>query len=250
MDLKLRLPLLLALLLAETTCATIALAESPMPDPIAPAVIGRPLDQIRPVQPRKPEARKPTTPPPAKMARQPVPAPRAVTGGAPVQKAAVPRAAEPGAGAALAQKAAVPRAAALGAGAAAASRDDDGQPAPARQAKQALDDRADPRLRTDDVGKGTHFARKPLGPGAYFDDKDRAAVRKYYEAHPAAGQAANWQVGQAVPRGAAVATVPQDLRSSLPKLPPGHRYLRVDGELVLVASGSGMVVDGISRIPN
>ena len=233
MDLKPRLPLLLALLLAETTCATVAVAESPMPDPIAPAVIGRPLDQIRPARPRPMEARKPVAPKPAKVARQPAAVSRAVTGSAPVHKAAVPQAAALGAGAA----------------AAAAPRDDDDQPARARQAKQALDDRADPRLRTDDVGKGTHFARKPLGPGAYFDDKDRAAVRKYYEAHPPGGQAANWQVGQGVPRGAAVATVPQDLRTSLPKLPPGHRYLRVDGELVLVASGSGMVVDGISRSP-
>lgn len=35
--------------------APFARAESPMPEPIAPAVIGRPLDQIRPVRPHRPK---------------------------------------------------------------------------------------------------------------------------------------------------------------------------------------------------
>ena len=232
MNLKPRLPLLLAVLLAETAGATIALAETPLTDPVAPAVIGRPLDQIRPAPPARSAAakREAVRPAPAsKVVRQPAPAAAA----AGVQKAAKAPAAVLGAGPMLA---------------APASRGDE-QPTQERKAKQALDDRADTRMRTDDVGKGTHFARKPLGPGAYFDDKDRAAVRKYYQAHPLAAQAANWQIGQPVPRGAAVAALPGDLRANLPRLPPGHRYLRVGGEVVLVAAGSQMVVDGISRAP-
>lgn len=49
MHMPFRLPYLAAALLLGA--APFAGAESPMPDPIAPAVIGRPLDQIRPVRP-------------------------------------------------------------------------------------------------------------------------------------------------------------------------------------------------------
>src|SRR5205085_8136524 len=73
-----------------------------------------------------------------------------------------------------------------------------------RPAKQALDDRADPRMHMDNVGKGTHFARKPLGAGAYFGDRHRAAVLKYFHDHPASGTAAHWQIGEPLPNGAPV----------------------------------------------
>ena len=193
------------LLLAATP---FALAESPMPDPVAPAVIGRPLDQIRPSRPgREKRAVKPRATAPASTAK--------AVRSAPAPTPAVAR----------------------------------GTAATPHGAKQALDDRADPSVRIDDVGKGTHFARKRLGPGAYFADRHRVAVRKYYAQHPLAGAAVQWQIGEPVPRGAALAGVPQGLLASLPKLPPGHRYVQLGGEVVLIATGSKMVVDGISRTP-
>ena len=165
----LRLPLLRgALLLA---LAPVALAQTPPQDPVPPAVLGRPLEQVGP--------------------------------------------------------------------AAAAER----------RAKQAVDDRADPRMRTDDVGNGTHFARKPLAPGAYFGERHRIAVRKYYAEHPVRGDGANWKIGEPVPRGARLKAVPKGLLARLPPLPPGHRYVQLRGEVVLIAAGSRMVVDGISRKP-
>ena len=42
---------------------------------------------------------------------------------------------------------------------------DDAPTATAHKAKAALDDRADPRVRTDDVGKGSRMGRKDLAPG-------------------------------------------------------------------------------------
>jgi hypothetical protein len=227
---------MMALLLAGAIGAT-ARAETPLPDPVAPAVIGRPLDQIRP-------ARRSATAPakPAKsanagkgarsapLARAAAPVPHAAARGAPVQKTAV---APPPMGGIPAQQTL---------GAAAAEPD---TPMP-RQAKMALDDRADTRIRTDDVGKGTHFARKPLGPGAYFDDKDRAAVRKYYEGNPPGGHPPQWQIGEVLPAGAPVGAVPRPVMATLPKLPPGHRYVQLGGDILLVAAGSKMVVDGIS----
>ncbi|MEJ8836641.1 hypothetical protein [Ramlibacter sp. AN1133] len=225
-----RLAIPLALLLADATGAALALAESPMPDPIAPAVIGRPLDQIRPAKPAKAAQ--------AKQAAKPANAAKAVRRPAPAPQAAARPAEAPGAAVAPALPA--PAQQALGTGGAEPD-------APVqRQAKMALDDRADTRIRADDVGKGTHFARKPLGPGAYFADKDRAAVRRYYDSNPPGGSAPQWQIGQALPAGAAVGAVPKPVMASLPKLPPGHRYVQLGGDILLVAAGSKMVVDGIS----
>jgi Ni/Co efflux regulator RcnB len=41
--------------------------------------------------------------------------------------------------------------------------------------------------------------------------------------------------------------VPDDLRAALSALPAGHQYVEVDGDVVLVAVQSRVVVDGISR---
>lgn len=211
MHAPIRTPLLPLLLLFAAT--PLAMAESPMPDPIAPAVIGRPLDQIRP------------SPPVRERHLSPRPA-RAAT---PARSAKATRPAKP-------RPAAIPVVAPQ-------------MGSTAHRAKQALDDRADPSIRVDDVGKGEHFARKALGPGVYFGDRHRSAVRKYYEEHPLAGGSVHWKIGEPLPRGTSVAAVPQGLLASLPRLPPGHRYAQVGGEVVLIASGSGMVVDGISRSP-
>ena len=134
-----------------------------------------------------------------------------------------------------------------------------GDPAHApRQAKQALDDRPDPHAPLDNVGKGTHFARKPLGEGVYFDDRNRAAVRKYYasladkscpggKGEPCLPTQAKqpWRIGQPLPPGAVAEAVPKAIRQSLPNLPPGLQYVQVGGDILLVANASKMVVDGI-----
>jgi len=214
MHLTFRLPLLPGVLLLAA--APLVMAESPLPDPVAPAVIGRPLHQITPARSARAKATPAKTRRLPHAAAQRPAATRVVRQSAPQAPAPTPTAAVP---------------------------------ASAQGAKQALDDRVDPRVPLGDVGKGTHFARKPLGPGAYFADRHRTAVRKYYEEHPASGAAAPWRIGEPVPRGARLVPVPQALLARLPKLPPGHRYVELGGEVVLIAAGSRMVVDGISRTP-
>lgn len=211
MHVMFRLPHLMgALLLAATPFAG---AESPMPDPIAPAVIGRPLHQIRPARPvrQKPAA------PKANRPKQVAASKKAVPTRPPAPVAVAPATV---------------------------------QAAPASQhvPKLARDDRADPRPQVAaDVGTGTRLARKPLGPGAYFSSKDQTLVRRYYEAHPVSGRVTPWKIGEPVPPRAALTGVPDDLRAALPVLPPGHQYVQLDGEVVLVAVQSRMVVDGVSR---
>ncbi|MDB5912068.1 MAG: hypothetical protein JWP22_743 [Ramlibacter sp.] len=118
-------------------------------------------------------------------------------------------------------------------------------PAPQERKKATSDDRADPNASLVEVGKGTHMARQPLKPGAYFNDKARAAVRAYYASRPPKGPTTGdgWKIGEPLPAGSA--PVPRGLLAKLPKLPPGHRYLQLHGDVLLVAAGSGMVVDAI-----
>jgi len=205
-----RMPLLggTALLFVAASCA---LAQSALPDPVAPAVIGRPLDPLRPARPKAVRPR----PAAAHSAAAPTAATIAV--------------ARPSVAAAQPVSAA------------------QAVPVTQRHAKQALDDRADPGMRLGEVGTGTHFARKPLGEGAYFADRHRSAARQYYAEHPVMRPAVKWKIGEPVPGDAVVAIVPRSLQAVLPPVPPGHQYVELGGDVVLIATGSRMVVDGISR---
>jgi Ni/Co efflux regulator RcnB len=211
-----------AFLLAAMSAAA---AESPMTDPVAPAVLGRPLEHIRPA---RPVAQK------AVVAKTVRPKRVAATAKAAPPKGEAPVVAAPAIAAAPAVAAVVPAAA---------------QAAPGVHApKRALDDRVDGRAAAiNEVGKGTVMGRKALGPGAFFGARHQAVVRKYYEAHAASGAAAKWKIGEPLPPKASLAGVPDEVRAALPAVPPGHQYVQLDGEVVLVALPSRMVVDGISR---
>lgn len=265
-------------------------AESPLPDPVPPAVIGRPLDEIfaarpshhksaaaRPGQRKQVAAIHPAarTRTPVRVARAPAgtrqgtrvarapldlwPAPQVTR--APVARRprtqvahapAVTRPATQVAGAAAtmrqaAQLARVPAAAQeatrIAGGPAAVQQAPAAQPVP----KQATAPRYAPRTQVASLGHGTRAATRPIGLGRHFNDKDHELVRKYYAAHPASGQAARWKIGEPIPPRAELTGVPDDLRAALSTLPPGHQYVEVDGDVVLVAVQSRVVVDGISR---
>ena len=181
-----RMPHLAAVLLLAVT--SLAGAQSSLPDPVAPAVVGRPLDQIRPVRPAhprpaapKPHAHKPVAPPSnVVQAEPPAPAPAAA-------------------------------------------------PAPVAVAEPVA-----PRS-------------KPLVLGTFFNRKDQAVLRNYYDAHPVAGGATHWRVGAPVPGDAVLRGVPDDVRSALPALRDGYQYVQVDDEVVLLAVPSRMVLDGVAR---
>jgi Ni/Co efflux regulator RcnB len=257
MHVMLRAPRLAGWLLLAA--APLAGAESPMPEPIAPAVIGRPLDQIRPrpmrVESATVKPRQVAVASKAASTGKPTPASKV----APAKKvfaAAKPVAAKPATPVAAAAKPAAPvavaaaQAAAPVAVAAAAPTAPTAPAAPASPpaAKQAVDDRADPSVQVaDNVGQGSHLARKRLAPGAYIGSRHQALVRKYYASNPVKGKSGNWQIGEPVPSKAALSGVPDDLRATLPTVPPGHQYVQVDGEVVLLAVQSRMVVDGVSR---
>jgi Ni/Co efflux regulator RcnB len=108
-------------------------------------------------------------------------------------------------------------------------------------------------------GKGNG---KGHDPDRYFSDRHRVVVHEYYgEAFRSGrcppglakknngcmppGQAKKWHVGRPLPRDVVYYPLPQDLIVRLGPPPAGHEYVRVAGDILLIAAGSAMVVDGL-----
>lgn len=110
--------------------------------------------------------------------------------------------------------------------------------------------------------------REDIQAGTYFDDRQRDSVRQYYTQTYSQGrrcppglvkkhngcmplrQARSWQVGQPVPRGVTVYTVPQSVTQLLPPAPYGYRYARIGSDLVLVQQQNNLIVDIINGLLN
>ena len=118
------------------------------------------------------------------------------------------------------------------------------------------------RDRDDDYRNG-----RDGGPraGAYFTERHREVVRSYYGDRYRAGhcppglakkhngcmppgQAKKWRVGYPLPRDVRYYDAPGDivLRFGMP--PEGHRYVRVAADILLIAVGTGMVVDALEDL--
>ncbi len=99
----------------------------------------------------------------------------------------------------------------------------------------------------------------------HFGDRDRTIIRDYYGGEVRSGhcppglakkgngcmppgQAKKWVRGQPLPRDIVYYELPRDLIVRLPPPPSGHRYVRVAGDVLLIAIGSSMVVDAIQDI--
>ena len=98
-----------------------------------------------------------------------------------------------------------------------------------------------------------------------FSGDDRRLVSEYYGAQAKAGkcppglakkgngcqppgQAKKWHKGQPLGRDVEYFDLPRDLRARLPVPPPNHRYVQVAGDILMIAVGTGMVVDAIEDI--
>ena len=97
--------------------------------------------------------------------------------------------------------------------------------------------------------------------GTYFNDQQRTYVREYYTRNYGngkrcppglakknngcmpPGQVRNWVVGQPVPRGVTIYTVPQPVIRQLPPAPYGYRYVLIGGDVVLVQQQNNLIVD-------
>ncbi len=62
------------------------------------------------------------------------------------------------------------------------------------------------------------------------------------------GQAKKWGVGQPLPGDLRYYSLPHDLVILLPPPPVGHRYVRVAADILLIAVGTGMVIDAVEDL--
>jgi Ni/Co efflux regulator RcnB len=62
------------------------------------------------------------------------------------------------------------------------------------------------------------------------------------------GQAKKWQKGHPLPADITYYELPRELRVRLPVAPPNYRYVQIAGDILMIAVGTGMVVDAIEDI--
>jgi Ni/Co efflux regulator RcnB len=113
--------------------------------------------------------------------------------------------------------------------------------------------------------KGQSPSRAEMRAGAYFQDRQRVAVYDYYGTQYRSGrcppglsrkhngcmppgQVRYYSVGQRLAPTVIFHTVPSAMVVTLGVPPSGHRYVRVASDILLIAVGTGMVVDAIQDL--
>ncbi len=101
--------------------------------------------------------------------------------------------------------------------------------------------------------------------GAYFNDRHRVLVREYYVEQYRGGHcppglakkrngcmppglAKKWRKGYALPRDVVYYDPPASIVIELGAPPALHRYVRVGADILLIAIGTGLVVDAIEDL--
>ncbi|OGQ97789.1 MAG: hypothetical protein A2521_02000 [Deltaproteobacteria bacterium RIFOXYD12_FULL_57_12] len=99
----------------------------------------------------------------------------------------------------------------------------------------------------------------------YFGDQHRQVIRNYYTEQYRSGhcppglakknngcmppgQARKWQVGRPLPRGVIFHALPPAVVVQLGLPPAGHRFVRVASDILLMAVGTGMIVDAVQDL--
>lgn len=100
---------------------------------------------------------------------------------------------------------------------------------------------------------------------SHFEERHRVIVRDYYGAHyssgrcppglakkhngcMAPGQVKKWRIGRPLARDVIYYSVPQPLVVQIGQPPSGYRYVRVASDILLIAIGTGMIVDAIQDL--
>ncbi len=113
----------------------------------------------------------------------------------------------------------------------------------------------------DERGGGKHSDRGDR----HFDDRRQVLVREYYVREHSSGrcppglakknngcmppgQAKKWHKGRPLPRDVIFHDLPPRLVVELGAPPSGHRFVRVASDILLIAIGTGMVVDAINDL--
>lgn len=117
----------------------------------------------------------------------------------------------------------------------------------------------------DHGGKKSKQSKESKSNDRHFADHQHVIVRDYYVQQQSAGrcppglakknngcmppgQAKKWHKGQPLPREVVYYSLPQPLVVQLGAPPSGHKYVRVASDILLIAIGTGMVVDAIADL--
>ena len=119
--------------------------------------------------------------------------------------------------------------------------------------------------RGPDAERGDRGPNRKVSRVEHFGDPHRGHVRGYYDEQFRSGrcppglakkhngcmppgQAKKWEVGHALPRDVRYYDVPQPLVIQLGQPPAGYRYVRVNDDILLLATGTRMIVDAIRNL--
>jgi Ni/Co efflux regulator RcnB len=121
--------------------------------------------------------------------------------------------------------------------------------------------------RDDDRRDHNHSDRDrgPISIDFHFGERQRTTIRDYYvEEHSHGrcppglakkrngcmppGLAKKWKKGHSLPRDVTYYDLPPQLVIKLGTPPSGHRYVRVASDILLIAVGTGMVIDAIEDL--
>lgn len=108
--------------------------------------------------------------------------------------------------------------------------------------------------------------RHSSGGEGHFIDRHRAVIRDYYAGEYQStgrcppglakkhngcmppGQAKKWAIGRPLPRDVVFYDLPPAVLGNFGPPPPGYRFVRVASDILMIAIGSGMVVDAINDL--
>jgi Ni/Co efflux regulator RcnB len=116
-----------------------------------------------------------------------------------------------------------------------------------------------PRARPAPLPPQRFTRRPPARP--HFDDRSHGMARDYYRRSHAGRHcppglsrrgascvpngARSWILGRPLPHQVVYYDLPARLLIRLPAVPPGYRYARVGGDILMLAVGTGIVVDAM-----
>lgn len=101
--------------------------------------------------------------------------------------------------------------------------------------------------------------------GKYFIDQHRTVINNYYANEYQAGrcppglakkhngcmppgQAKKWAIGRPLPRDVVYYDLPQSVMANIGLPPAGYRLVRVASDILMINTGTGMVIDAISDL--
>jgi len=113
-------------------------------------------------------------------------------------------------------------------------------------------------------GGGKHD-RRERAQHAGFEDRQRDAARAYYGERVRTGrcppglakknngclppgQAKKWRIGTRLPRDVVFHRVPAEIIVRIGVPPTGYRFVRVANDILMLAAGTGMVIDAIEDL--